>query len=80
LRDVLIVCFKGYLQYFNLPSQGRIGAYTLVYWPLNSNLLIDAPEFGHLRTRFLSEETSIMDYYMYVHLTLPVSNLVAESC
>ncbi|KAK7047629.1 hypothetical protein VNI00_006397 [Paramarasmius palmivorus] len=40
---------KGYLHYFNMPSQGRIDVFA---------------EFGHQRTRFVADEATVVDYWI----------------
>ncbi|KAL1741983.1 glycoside hydrolase family 31 protein [Schizophyllum fasciatum] len=52
---------KGYLQFFNMPSQGRIGKRQSFSRCASAD---DPPEFSPLRTRFHATETSVVDYYI----------------
>jgi hypothetical protein len=53
---------KGFLQFFNMPSQGRIGGVS----PSCASSLCSFSEFTPYRTRFVADQATVVDYYMYV--------------
>jgi hypothetical protein len=59
---------KGYLQFFNMPGQGRLGAFCFLQISKScSSSRSSRAEFTPCRTRYVSTQATVVDYYMCAH-------------